>query len=53
MRWARDAWCSTTVFWILLSSAAPAEMSVLVNISLIPAAHRGLLEHSAVAKLMM
>lgn len=43
-------------FWILLASVAPAELSMLVNISLTPAAHqwiRALLEHSAVAKFMM
>ena len=36
-----------------LCSAPPAELSVLVNVSLIPAAHRGLLEQSAAARLVM
>lgn len=49
----RDAWRSTALFRTLLRSEAPAELSVLVNVSLIPAAHRGLLEQSAVARLVM
>lgn len=48
----RDAWRAQPSS-DSLCSAAPAELSVLVNVSLIPAAHRGLLERSAVARLMM
>lgn len=42
MRYSTNAWYSAIPFGILLASMTPARLSMLVNISLIPAAQWGL-----------